>query len=394
LQFRRLLTVLDGDIDALVDALKPRNVAVISGHMFRGSEMNEAEQTEAEAAIRARAAELFTLHNVGFVYGSLACGSDIVLAETALAFGAEFEAVLPFNTEHFIATSVKIGDPEGAPGKWEKRFRALLDMKGASSLTIMEPGEPIERDLDGYFFYGFRYAAGCALQRATVLQTGCRLMVVSDQVDPDNVAGANRVLRDWREHGRAFDLLPFAYQRPRRPGRPRAASAFRPVLFLWDARGGGASPKPLERLRKAIAPGLPFANRAHRDGREGLCLVAEDTESAAAIGFAAVKEMQRAKLELRLICDFGIVLGADLRPDKRLIARLQAADDFPGLPTDCLLATEHFAAQAKFDLGDTVLLTPVSRAEPFAPADGGEVQGLRSRPTLPIFAVRWDKRKS
>ena len=393
LQLRRLLTVLDGDLDALVDALKPHNVAVISGHMFRGGELSEAEQSEAEAAIREQAAELFTLHNVGFVYGALACGSDIILAETALELGAEFDAVLPFNTEDFIATSVTLGDPASAPGKWEKRVRALLETGGASSLTIMDPADPIDRDLDGYFFYGFRYAAGSALQRATVLETGCRLMVVADQVAPDNIAGASRVLQDWREHGRPLDLIPFPYQRPRRPGRARAATAFRPVVFVWDARGADASPKSLERLRKTVAPGLPFVNRTHRDGREGFCLITEDTEGAIAIGLAAVKAVRRAKLELRVICDFGIVLGSNLKPDKKLIARLQAADDFPGLPTDCLLATELFAAQAKFDLDDSVLLTPVARAEPYAAANG-EGQGLRSRPTLPIFSVRRSRKKA
>ena len=393
LQFRRLATVVNGDIDALINELMPRKVAVVSGHMFRGNELGEAEQNEAETAIRKQAAEFLSLHNVGFVYGALACGSDIILAETALQLGVEFEAVLPFNTEDFIATSVKIGDPEGVPGKWEKRFRALLETRGASSLTIMDPADPIDRDLDGYFLYGFRYAAGSALQRATVLQTECRLMIVSDQFEPDSVAGANHVLQDWRERGRPFDLIPFTFPRPRRPIRARAATAFRPVVFVWDARAD-ASPKSLERLRKMIAPGSPFASRKQRGGREGFCLIADDAEGAITIGLAAVKAMRQARLELRVICDFGLVLGGDLKPNNKLIARLHAADDLPGLPMDCLLATELFAAQAKFDLGDTALLTPVARAEPYSAADGGEVQGFRSRATSPIFAVRRNKKKS
>jgi len=81
------------------------------------------------------------------------------------------------------------------------------------------------------------------------------------------------------------------------------------------------------------------------------------------------------------------VLGAQLKPDKKLIARLQSADDLPGLPLDCVLATEAYAAQAKFDLGADVLLVPVGRAEAMPSADDGTRQAIRSRPSLPIFTV-------
>ena len=56
------------------------------------------------------------------------------------------------------------------------------------------------------------------------------------------------------------------------------------------------------------------------------------------------------------------VLGRGPGADKKLIARLQAADDLPGLPLDSVLATEAYAAQAKFDQGDAVRLVPVGRA--------------------------------
>src|SRR5262249_9484357 len=148
LQFRRLGTVLDVDVDALVSALNPRSVAVFSGHVFRSSELDENAQRAIEADIRAAAEPLMAEHNVGIVYGALASGTDIILAETALTSGAELDVVLPFPTERFIETSVKIGDPGARPGKWEKRFRAILESQGARSLTIMDPNEPVERDLD------------------------------------------------------------------------------------------------------------------------------------------------------------------------------------------------------------------------------------------------------
>ena len=92
---------------------------------------------------------------------------------------------------------------------------------------------------------------------------------------------------------------------------------------------------------------------------------------------------------MRVICDFGHVLGGDLEPDKKLVARLRSADDLPGLPLDCVLATEAYAAQAKFDLGEKILLVPVGRAEIAPAADDSERQAMRSRPSLPIYTAEW-----
>ena len=54
LQFRRLAEVLDADIEAFVGALGARNVAVFSGHLFRGKEIDEDAQETTEAEIRRR----------------------------------------------------------------------------------------------------------------------------------------------------------------------------------------------------------------------------------------------------------------------------------------------------------------------------------------------------
>lgn len=389
LQFRRLAKVLDSDMEVFVNELGPRNVAVISGHMFRGDELDEAAQEATEAAIRKRAEAVFAARNVGIVYGALAAGADIILAETALALGAELDVVLPFATERFIETSVKIGDPPEKPGKWEKRFRAILEgSQGARSLTIMDPMDPVGRDLDGYFFYAFRYAAGCALQRAAMLQTRCRLVVVSDDTEPDTIAGANRVFADWRAQGRPFDLIPYPHKRAKQTTRERAAGAFRPVAFLWDATPDGKDGKgALDKFFKSAGKGLKRIDRTHRDGRRGTCLIAGSTEEALKTGLAAAAAAREAKLAVRIICDFGLVLGGDLEPDKKLFARLQSADDLPGLPLHCVLATDAYAAQAKFDLGENILLVPVGRAEVMLAAEDSERQAIRSRPSLPIYTA-------
>ena len=102
------------------------------------------------------------------------------------------------------------------------------------------------------------------------------------------------------------------------------------------------------------------------------------------------KRANSAKCAVRIICDFGLVLGRNLKPDKKQIARLQSADDLPGLPSNCVLATDAYATQVKFDLGDDVLLTPVGRAE-VCLTDDAERQIIRSRPSLPIYTIQLAK---
>jgi hypothetical protein len=159
-------------------------------------------------------------------------------------------------------------------------------------------------------------------------------------------------------------------------------------VFLWEVSPSGKK-DALDRLAKSIGKKLDRIDRTHRDGRHGICVVAESTEMALATGLAAVGKARQEKLAVRVICDLGLVLGGTLKPDKKLIARLQSADDLPGLPLDCVLATEAYAAQAKFDLGQDILLTPVGRAEAYLGSDDGERQTVRSRPSLPIYTARW-----
>jgi hypothetical protein len=212
------------------------------------------------------------------------------------------------------------------------------------------------------------------------------LDVAADETEPDSVAGANRVFADWRKAGRPFDLIPYPHERPARHKRERGETAFRPVVFLWDGAPGAKSTS-LDRLFKRIGKGLDSVERTHRDGRRGCCLAVETTAQALATAQAAVDAARKAKHPLRVICDFGLVLGRGPKPDKKLIARLQAADDLPGLPLDSVLATEAYAAQAKFDQGDRIKLVPVGRAEAAPSTDDGESHAVRSRPSLPIFTV-------
>jgi hypothetical protein len=70
---------------------------------------------------------------------------------------------------------------------------------------------------------------------------------------------------------------------------------------------------------------------------------------------------------------------------------ISPATDSIGYPAD---ASGAYAAQARFDLGEEVLLTPVGRAEVYLATDDAERQAIRSRPSLPIYTVQWTPNRS
>jgi hypothetical protein len=215
-------------------------------------------------------------------------------------------------------------------------------------------------------------------------------VVVSDDGGPDTIAGTNRAVADWRGQGRPLDIIPFPHARRQRAAKQSSADSFRPVVFLWDAAPDGKDAKAvLDKLAKLAGKGFSRIDRTHRDGRLGTCLIARTPEQALTAGAVLAEAARKARQALRIICDFGHVLGGDREPDKKLVVRLQSADDLPGLPLDCVLATEAFAAQAKVDLGEKILLVPVGRAETAPAAADGERQVMRSRPSLPIFTAEW-----
>ncbi|MDQ4087444.1 MAG: TRAFs-binding domain-containing protein [Pseudomonadota bacterium] len=79
------------------------------------------------------AIERFLRHeNVGFAYGGLAAGPEIVAAEALLAAGAELHIVLPGDASSFASRFV---DPFGAD--WRRRFDAILP--GAASVYEVRP---------------------------------------------------------------------------------------------------------------------------------------------------------------------------------------------------------------------------------------------------------------
>ncbi len=170
---------------AMLAPLAPPRVVHFSGHMF-------AADAGAEAQLRAAIDAVLDEEAIGFAYGALACGADIVAAEALLDRGVELHVVLPFDEEDFLLQSVR---PGGAG--WEARYWRCRER--AASVALASPmayfGDPAQ------YGYASRTAMGLARLRADHLAAECVQLAVWDGIASDGPAGTGADVAAWRAAG-------------------------------------------------------------------------------------------------------------------------------------------------------------------------------------------------
>jgi len=213
---------------AWLEILRPPAAAQFTGHMFAAGDFAE------ETVLKARMADVLRAQRVGFGYGGLAAGADILWAEVLLAAGAELHVVAPVSLASYVETSVR---PFGE--RWGGRFDACLARAASVRFASRDPyaGD------DEVFAYASRFAAGCAILRADGLSTEAVQVAVWDGRPAVGPAGAAADVAYWRETGRPQAILPF--ERPEPDARPPVAGGadgergVKAMLFI-DVRGFGA----------------------------------------------------------------------------------------------------------------------------------------------------------
>lgn len=227
---RQLSMIADaiGAPTAWLEILRPPATAHFTGHMFAARASGE------EAALKAGMAEMVRAERIGFGYGGLAAGADILWAETLLGAGAELHVVAPLDLTSYVETSVR---PFGA--HWVGRFEACL----ASAASVrFAARDPYAGD-DEVFAYASRFAIGCAILRADGLSTRAIQTAVWDGRSATGPAGASADVAYWRETGRPQSILSF--DRPAREPTPvvrppdAGERGVKAMLFI-DVRGFGA----------------------------------------------------------------------------------------------------------------------------------------------------------
>jgi hypothetical protein len=214
-------------------SFRPPLCAHFTGHIL------DAVGEGASDNLRRDVDRLLRDHRVGFAYGGLAAGADIVFAEALLEAGAELHVVMPVNRESFVATSLaSFGE------SWIPRFERCL---GQAASVRYASQDPYLGD-DRVFAYASQFAMGCAVLRAQTLSTTAIQLAVWDGHAAAGPAGVAVDLAYWSEGGRRQAVIDCVRSPPSsRPDapqgqdevQPQARRAMKAMLFA-DVKGFGA----------------------------------------------------------------------------------------------------------------------------------------------------------
>ncbi len=161
-QFGLILTALgERQAPGSIPGRPPRSLH-FAGHM---------SLSHRNARARKRIAAVIRAERIGFGYGALAAGADILVAEALLEAGAELHLVLPNAKERFRAFSVA-----GFGKDWALRYDRILH-RATSIRCIAGAPEPV---FPQAIQLAAEVAMGSAVMQAGMLMTGrrCSLVIV------------------------------------------------------------------------------------------------------------------------------------------------------------------------------------------------------------------------
>ena len=175
----------------IVAPLRNRTVVHYTGHMIAAAGKQGRFPAPAEAQVAAQIQSALASHNVGYGYGSLACGADTLFVEALLARQAEVDVVLPFAQGSFLKESVANG---GA--NWVERFAQCI-----KRVRVMQATEGEFLGDAGVFAYTSRLAMGLAMLRARQFAAQPLQLAVWDGRETGEKAGTFSDIAAWQSHG-------------------------------------------------------------------------------------------------------------------------------------------------------------------------------------------------
>ncbi|WP_084583409.1 TRAFs-binding domain-containing protein [Sphingomonas azotifigens] len=222
-----------------LDAYRPPRSLHFAGHM---------RLPEDVAALTDAIDTLLAEERIGFGYGALAAGADLLIAERLIARGAELHVVLPGDVAAFVDRSVR---PHGE--RWVARFEAAL----AEAASVQELGEASPAAFMPSIRLADLIAMGRATMHAGLLQSEAVQLLVGpatvDEVGQSAHAGGL-----WRRAGRRQHLLPLRAPAAS-PGAEPSAPQIVAVLAL-DLLGDAVA--ECTALQHDVAARLPAVQQA------------------------------------------------------------------------------------------------------------------------------------
>jgi hypothetical protein len=297
----RMICTITGIDPALLSVLVGPSVAHFCGHMISGGDGPGPPRSFDEPHAAGQIAEVIRRRPVGFAYGSLASGADILWAEALLDAGAELHVVLPCAIEDFLGVSVSPSGPQ-----WVERFHECLE--AAVSVTYTTEGRFLGDS--SLFRYCAELAMGLALLRARFLEAEAFQLALWDGAPPSGTVGTAVDVATWRRTGHdVVTVAPIALadggHRPKSSNAPEAGGRVVRALLIGDMRG--FSKLPDEQL--PAFSGLVMTSLAHVLNRYGAEVEYRNTWGDALIGVVSnAQSAARCALDLQDAMD-----GIDLK---------------------------------------------------------------------------------
>jgi len=185
-------------------AFRPPKPIHFTGHLFKiGNKANNGEFENLDyTQLRIDISDALQQQNIGFGYGALAAGADIVFAETLLEEGGAFHAVLPVEPELFIKHSVA---PFGQD--WTKRFKYCWEAASSRHVISTKAVWPNSHIDD----FSSRIAMGKAVQMAQRFSIDPQQFALWDKQIQNH--GTARNVVDWKATGRHQIIFPYTARR-------------------------------------------------------------------------------------------------------------------------------------------------------------------------------------
>jgi hypothetical protein len=344
-----------------LDAFRPPRSLHFAGHMALATARSALERE-----IRNRIAE----ERIGYGYGALAAGADILIAEALVETGAELHLILPARAEAFRAASVA-----RCGAAWAKRFDAVAER--ASSVRAVGHADHALSPLAIRLAAGV--AMGSAVMQAEMLMTeAVQLLILDRKTGAQSAKSASgAIARAWRESGRRQHVLtmPRLKRNARAPRRAERTERLAAMLRI-DGGGMGAdefAKHVLPRVAQILAasPGPAVAPRWTGEA----VVAAFDTPAAAAEAALALAVSLKNRAELRIAGAYGIArLAEDPFGGKPFLAGGAA-----GMPAQILLSTADSAIHVTEDFAAALCAGPAAgrpRVEFIGemPADGDPIR--------------------
>lgn len=387
----RLVCAVIGIDTGVLDVLAPPLVVYYSGHLIDERNGPGRFPPSLEDEVRRQIRAWIAGRRVGFAYGSLASGADILTAEALLDAGIRLEIVLPFDTDEFEAVSVA---PAGAG--WPERFRSCL----ARAASVVHASDSSYMHDNEMFAYGARVAMGHALNRAAFLDAPVEHLAIWDGDRTAGRAGTARDVAIWKATGRPTHVI--ALPAAATPSSDTASSRSETnreigAIVFTDLHG-------FSRLRDeqfstyvtrilgalgAVIDGHSDAVRWVNTWGDAIAAVFSDVTAAAECALGFHDALARVDLEaIGLPADLGLRVGAHAGPVMAIVDPVshkptywgreltRAARIEPRTPEGEVYVTDAFAALLVLEPG-----------APFATEYVGRVTTAKDFETIPMYRL-------